>query len=179
VHGIIFAEFKKFVVVTADTETWVKLQAAAGLEHRRYLASETYPDQELADLVQAASRLFNKSATLMLETFGEFIVPDLLGIYHAFIKSEWTALDVIEKAESTIHKTVRRKDPTATPPVLQVNRLSQDEVQIIYNSERKLCSVAKGIIRGVGKHYGEALRIEERECMLRGGKACTLLVSIK
>jgi hypothetical protein len=179
VHGIIFAEFKKFVVVTSSNETWIKLQAVAGLEHRRYLASEAYPDQELFELVRAGSQLLNKSSSLMLEAFGEFIVPDLLGIYHAFIKAEWTALDVIEKAESTIHKTVRLKDPTATPPVLQVERLSPDEVQIIYNSERKLCSVAKGIIRGVGKHYGEALRVEEKDCMLRGGKACTLLVSIK
>jgi len=178
VHGIIFAEFKKFIVVTADTETWIKVQFSAGLEHKRYLASEAYPDQELVDLVRAGSQLLNKPASLLLESFGEFIVPDLLSIYHAFIKSEWTALDVIEKAESTIHKTVRLEDPTASPPVLQVERLGPDEVQIIYNSERRLCSVAKGIIRGVGKHYGEALRIEEKDCMLRGAKACTLLVSI-
>src|SRR5437867_2902721 len=32
-------------------------------------------------------------------------------------------------------------------------------------SERRMCGVAKGIIRGVAAHYGEQVEVEEESCM--------------
>jgi predicted hydrocarbon binding protein len=56
-------------------------------------------------------------------------------------------------------------------------RSTQDEVQIIYSSSRQLCSVAKGIIKGVARHYGETVHITEDACMLRGDQFCALRVT--
>ena len=43
---------------------------------------------------------------------------------------------------------------------------------------RKLCSVAKGIVRGVAAHYKEPVSITEGSCMLRGGRDCQILVRV-
>ena len=43
---------------------------------------------------------------------------------------------------------------------------------------RKLCSVAKGIVRGVAAHYQEPVSITEGSCMLRGGRECQILVRV-
>lgn len=48
---------------------------------------------------------------------------------------------------------------------------------ITYTSRRRLCAVAKGIMRGVGRHYREELTIEETTCMLSGAAACTLIAT--
>jgi len=50
-------------------------------------------------------------------------------------------------------------------------------VVITYTSPRKMCAVAKGIIRGVAAHYQEQVTVDEPQCMLRGDAACVLHVA--
>ena len=70
-----------------------------------------------------------------------------------------------------------RPSPTAPPPHLRVQRLSPTSVLVDYRSKRRLCAVAKGIARGVGAHYNEALIIDERSCMHAGAAACEIVIS--
>ena len=43
---------------------------------------------------------------------------------------------------------------------------------MVYASERKLCSLAEGLITGASGHYGERVRIMQLECMHRGDSRC-------
>lgn len=56
--------------------------------------------------------------------------------------------------------------------------MSSDEVVITYSSERKLCAVAKGIVKGIGAHFQERISIRESECMLKGAPACRISVKL-
>jgi predicted hydrocarbon binding protein len=49
-------------------------------------------------------------------------------------------------------------------------------VLITYDSPRKLCAVARGIVRGVASHFGERIAIEGRRCMHRGDPHCLIAV---
>jgi hypothetical protein len=110
----------------------------------------------------------------LLEDFGEFIVPDLVSIYRSMIRPEWRTLDLIDNVENTIHRAVRLRDKSAAPPTLVVSRTSPTEVVVVYSSPRRLCGVAKGIARGVAKHYGERISVTESSCMLRNDSCCRL-----
>ena len=66
----------------------------------------------------------------------------------------------------------------AKPPELKVSRTSPNEAVINYTSARKMCSVAKGITKGVAKHYNERILIIETTCMLRGNQACNMSVRL-
>ena len=175
-HGSIFAELRKYVTTKHDAATWDTLLADTGLQGRNYMALLVYPDEELVALVGAASKRTGTPAEALLRDFGEFIAPDLLALYKAYVKPEWSALDVIEHTEGTIHKVVRMRDKGATPPYLEAHRVSPTEVKVVYTSQRRLCAVAKGIVAGISKHYKQPLRIEETECMHRGAPRCTLRV---
>lgn len=71
---------------------------------------------------------------------------------------------------------VRLKNPGAKPPHPKATRHSANEVLIDYSSPRKMCFVAKGIARGVAKHYGEKVQLTEKECMHKGDKRCLISV---
>ncbi|MEO5618590.1 MAG: V4R domain-containing protein [Candidatus Eisenbacteria bacterium] len=45
-----------------------------------------------------------------------------------------------------------------------------------YTSARKLCAVARGICRGLARHFEEVVVIDEPSCMLRGGRTCEIIV---
>lgn len=176
-HGTIFVELQKYVETKLGAEAWITLKREAGIARTEpYEPFETYPDEEVGALVGTASRITGAPAQALLEDFGLFIAPDLLDMYWGVIAPEWRTLDVLENTEKTIHDVVRINQKGSTPPYLHATRTSADEVAILYTSPRKLCSVAKGITRGIANHYGEAITIDDSRCMLRGDGDCLLIV---
>lgn len=177
-HGIIFSELKKYVDTKLGGNAWSNLQKESRVGAKTYLAIQEYPDQEAVSLVSTASRITGKSVPAILEDFGEFIAPDLIGMYKGLIKPGWKTIDLIKNTEETIHKIVRLKNPGAKPAELKCSSPSPDEVVITYSSPRKMCSVAKGIAKGVAKHYNERILISEPACMLKGSPSCKISIKL-
>jgi hypothetical protein len=177
-HGLIFMELQKFVGATAGPEAWTALLRSANISRTNYLVTESYPDEEVVAIVTAASKALDQTAPAILEAFGEFIAPDLFKIYRAFIPKTWKTMDLLENTETAIHRAVRLRDPKAEPPALNCKRTAPNQVVIVYTSPRKLCFVAKGLIRGVAGYYKEKVRVTESSCMHQGGANCTLLVDL-
>lgn len=175
-HGLIFVELRKFVVAGFGAAAWGDILGKTGEDHRIYLPSRAYPDTELLALVAAACTRSGKRADDLLEAFGVFAVSDLLRMYKSHIDEKWSAIDLIENTELTMHRVVRRVNRGATPPELRVQRTGSNDVVITYSSARKLCAFAKGIVRGIAKDYDEKVTIAESTCMLRGAGACSIMV---
>ncbi|HEY7981086.1 MAG TPA: heme NO-binding domain-containing protein [Candidatus Eremiobacteraceae bacterium] len=175
-HGIVFTEFQHYIERGSHEGRWHSVLHAANLDRRVYASIRHYPDREFFDILGAASSALNKPVDEIVEDFGAFIAPDLLGMYATLIKPEWRALDVIEHTEVVIHSVVRVRQAGATPPQLKSRRVSPDEIELIYDSPRRLCGLAKGIVRGIAAHFGERIEIVEHGCMLHGAAACVLQI---
>lgn len=178
-HGIIHVQLQKFVEGQHGAPAWRELCRRAGLDRTIFTAIEVYPDDQLVRLVSEAVGMTGVPAEQLLESFGEFLVPTYLGVYGALVRPEWQTLDVLEHTENTIHRVVRKRQPGAEPPELKVTRVSSGEVLVLYASKRRLCAVARGIIRGVALHYEERIAIVESTCMHRGSEACRLSVRLQ
>jgi predicted Ser/Thr protein kinase len=175
-HGLILLQLQRFAQKQGSVATWDNILREARLPVKAYSPARVYDDEELFALVSAAGRLLNIPTETVLEAFGEFIAPELIGLYGTLIESNWKTLDLIENTERLIHTAVRVGNPGAMPPVLHCIRSTRDEIQIMYSSKRRLCSIAKGIIKGVARHYGEAVNITDDACMQRGDPYCALHV---
>jgi hypothetical protein len=177
-HGIIFAELKRFVDEGHGPGVWDKLLLESGIGTKVYMAVEAYPDEEIAKLAATAAKLLGVSVPQILESFGEFMVPMLVKRYRHLIKPSWRTLDVIEHTESTIHKVIRITNPEAKPPELRCVRVSRTEVLLTYNSARRMCGIAKGICKGLARQYSEGIRITESTCMLQRASECRIAISL-
>ncbi|NUP07796.1 MAG: heme NO-binding domain-containing protein [Polyangiaceae bacterium] len=177
-HGMIFVELKRFVVATLGSPAWNQIAARAGVGSRLLLPSETYPDEELVRLIEAASQLSGKPAAELVHAFGVALAPVLLTKYIAWVSPSWRTIDLLMQTESTMHRMVRMKAPGASPPELTIERIAPDEVRIRYGSQRKLCALARGLVQGLADHYGETVTISETSCMLRGGASCDISVRV-
>jgi len=162
-HGIIHSELKKFVETRHGADAWKAVLEEAGFSNKVYLPNTTYADQEAVAIVTAASRLTGTPAEDILESFGEFIVPALMSTYRPMIKPKWKTMEMLLNTEGTIHKAVRIKNPGAQPPSLKFKQTGPNTLKFNYNSWRRMSAVAKGIIKGVAKHYGEKVDIQERK----------------
>lgn len=178
-HGVIMSELKNFVTDNYDKNTWNLLLRKAQLWPRLYVPVADYPDSEAISLVTKASEMTQTAPTKILESFGEFVVGGLLRMYRPLIRDNWRTLDLIENTETAIHTAIRLRDKRAKPPNLRCVRVSPSEVIVHYGSERKMCSVARGIARGVANHYGDTVTITERTCMHRGDDHCEISVKVE
>jgi hypothetical protein len=176
VHGIIHLELQRFVITGFGADAWPVLLQRAGLGSRVYNATQAYDDSEIVRLVTAAVQLSGKPATEILEAFGSFLAPVYLSRFGSLVKSSWRTLDLIEHTEETIHKIVRIREPAALPPRLHVERTGPNEVVIHYDSPRRLCAVARGIVWGVARHFEEAIELDEVQCMHKGAASCILMI---
>ena len=175
-HGIIFSELRKYADTRLGAGAWNQLLSTSGLGNKLYLPIQEYPDGDVVALVSATSAATGLSLEEVLEDFGAFIAPSLLKLYRTLVKPEWKTLDLLEHTENTIHTVVRQRNSGAKPANLQAVRVGPNEVDLSYRSERRLCPVAKGIVRGVAAHYGEEISIEETQCMHRGAEFCRMAV---
>lgn len=176
--GLIFFVLQKHVEQRLGPSGWSRSVTAANLPAKAYSPINEYPDDEAMALFRAASELTGQSLSSFLEEFGQALVPDLLAMHPGLVREEWRTLDLITNAEELIHAVVRRRNPEARPPVLRCARFSKDEVQLVYASQRKLCEIAKGIIRGVAQHYQETVSIVDQACMHRGDPFCEIQIRL-
>jgi len=177
-HGIIFAELKKYVDGTLGSAAWGRVLDGAGLKGRTYLPGREYPDIEALAIATTISRLTGVPVANVLEDFGEFMAPSLVGMYQPLMKPEWRTLDFLEHTEDTIHTVVRQRNPAAKPAELGGVRRDVKELSLTYTSERKMCAVARGMIRGIGRHYRERVSVTETQCMHRGAAHCQMTVRV-
>lgn len=177
-HGIVLKGLKDFVVDRHGPEAWRAVQEEAGLEGRIYVPVAEYPDEEVMGLVGAAASMSGTDVPDLLEAFGRYLVPPLLRTYGVHVDGDWTGLQLVANVEEYIHTSLREKEVSSyTPPELRSDWLADDRVGIIYDSERQLCHLARGLIIGVGDYFDDPLDIREPSCMLDGDDRCGFVVT--
>jgi hypothetical protein len=178
VHWLIFSELKKFVNHAIGPGSWEEVIAQASTQQKQFVPGGEYADADAVAIVTHVSNRTQKSVEALLGDFGEFIVPDLINFYGVLMKPSWRTLEVVLNTESMIHAIIRLKDPSAKPPEIHVERRGTSAVQITYGSPRRLCAVAKGIVRGVARAKGETVNVEEKACMHQGAPQCRILLTV-
>lgn len=142
-------------------------------------ATAVYPDEVLIELVGELARETRTAPDDILRGFGEFAGADLFREWFpSYYDLHRDTAGFLLGVEETIHEIVRGSVDGAAPPRLRVAPLSGYGVVVSYTSERKLCALLEGLVRGVATRYGEAVELSHDTCMLRGEPACSVVVAI-
>ena len=176
-QGIILDELEKYVGRELGDAGLSRMRGLTGRSESGYRFDASYPDEEVHLIVRGVAEATGKAPQLILEEFAEGMVPGLLAVYGFMINPRWSYLDFLINTESVIHKGVRLNSPSAKPPAIEAQRVGPESVAITYRSKRRLCAVARGILRGAATHYGVIVSLTEDQCMLRGDPECVITVS--
>lgn len=175
-HGTIFALLKRYVLTQYDYSTWERLREASNLSSVDFDHKKVYPDEHMYALVGHAARMAGIRPEELQEKLGEYMVPDLIYMYSKLMRPEWKTLDMLEHTESVMHTRVRQEHEENAPPVLNVRRVSEDEVVVEYVSARRMGALAVGLIRGLAVHFDEADRITVEPTTREDGQHVRIVV---
>ena len=175
-QGIILDELEKYVGREFGDAGLARMYALTGRTAGGYQLDASYPDADVLMVVGDIVAMTGKAPDVVFEEFGEAMVPGLLSVYGFLVNPRWSFMDFLVNTESVMHKSVSLAAQAANPPGIEVQRLGPNEVNVIYRSGRRLCFVAKGIVRGAATHYGVQATIGETHCMHRGDPHCLITV---
>jgi hypothetical protein len=165
--GIVFTEFLDMVSHKFGPDVVDDLIESANLPHGgAYTSVGTYPHAEMVSLVQALSNHTGLHLQVLLETFGRHLFGRFYAKFPHFMHQVQDPLDFLLGVEAVVHDEVKKLYPDAQLPSFATQRLSADQIAMIYRSHHDFSALALGLIRGCGDHYAADLEVETSDPQL-------------
>ena len=169
--GIIFNLLEDVVSDLHGPITWDLLLAESGASGV-YTSLGSYPDEELAALVQTASAKLGVPEEEVLRWFGRTAMPRLARNYPEFFSSATNLRAFVLSLNQVIHAEVRKLYPGAVCPHFDVGARESGALEMVYRSPRRLCALLEGFVQGAADHYAEQAELTHEACMHLGAPAC-------
>ena len=172
--GPIFQNFEAFVTDSLGEDAWeeVILRSELSEPDAAYSSLGMYPDSDLSALLNASVEISGLEASVLLERFGIFLLMRFSERFPAFFESSDGVISFLTSVDRHIHVQVRKLYPEAVTPSVLVQHPPDGPVIIAYSSERKLCALARGMIKGAIDYYNRSGSVEEVQCMHNGADQC-------
>lgn len=177
-QGLIFKELKDYLSKKLGSEFWDDLRKQAGVQTTLYAPVQSYPDTELLALLAKGAERLGVPIQGMLEEFGRYTAQGFFRTRSHFINPQWDYLELLMHGPEILAQIEKHHTSDSPAASLQVARDAPDQVTMRYSSPRKLCSFAKGMMKGLAKHYHVEIMIEEPRCQLKGQAECVYVVRV-
>lgn len=173
--GVVFTVFSQLVTEKFGLETWDRLvNDTHPPSQGAYTSAGTYGDQELFGFVGRLSEITGASASDLVFAFGEYLLLALSKRHGRFFQGI-SFKDFLKSIDQVIHVEVRKLYPDAGLPTIQCEDSGKEnQLTLIYNSPRKLCRLAEGLISGAAQHFKMNVQMNHSICMHQGAHACRI-----
>jgi hypothetical protein len=169
--GVIFNLLEQIVTDELGAETWDALLEKSKLDGA-YTSLGSYPDNDLFKIVAAAAEALGKPPQEIVRWTGIKALPLLAQRYPNFFNPHKTTRTFVLTLNDIIHPEVRKLYPGADVPEFGFDTRDPHVLRMSYQSARKMCAFAEGLITGSAIHFGETTNIHQTKCMHRGDSEC-------
>lgn len=155
-RGIIFTEYLDFVENRFGYETVDHILSIDGLtDNGAYTSVGKYPFEEMVSLLVATSSRTNAGIPDLMSSYGEHVMTIFYKNYPDFFKVSKDSFTFLSSIEDVIHPQVLKLYPDAELPSFDINRISDEHLEMTYHSTRRMGDFARGLIVGCLAHYQE------------------------
>lgn len=160
--GIVFTELLEMVEDKFGFDMAESIIEQANLPHDgMYVASGTYPHQELVSIVVALSKASELPVPTLLNVYGKHLFGRLISMYPVFAEGKNNPLEFINSVHDIIHVEVRKLYPDAELPDFKTISFNDNELVIDYISHRQMEEFAVGLMEGCAAHYQQEIDIQK------------------
>jgi hypothetical protein len=146
--GFIFTNFLDFVEKHNGLEMVDSMISDCDLPSEGvYSAFINYEFDELVTLLTYVSKETSTKPEVLLEMFGRFVFPYLIGKHSYIIEKYSSPLELIAGIENHIHVEVRKLYEDAELPTFSVAKKTENSLTLIYTSSRGLTYFAIGLMK--------------------------------
>ncbi len=175
--GVVFDLLNEMVEEKFGFDAWESILELANADGI-YVTTETYSDDELFELVNAAETVSGIDASELVKEFGRYMLPGFAKSHPVFFEGQPSLREFLLTVDRVIHVEVRKLYPDAGLPTFDCDKESDDpsKLTMIYKSPRKLCALSEGLIDGAAAYFGEKYSLQHDVCMHQGADHCQLKI---
>jgi hypothetical protein len=173
--GIVFNLLEEIVRAQYGEKTWDDLLTTAQL-HGAYTSLGNYPDDDLTKIVAVASQALGQPPEAIVRWVGREALPLLAIRFPRLFAAHDSTRSFVLTLNDIIHPEVRKLYPGANVPEFDFDTSSDEFLVVGYQSARRLCAFAQGLVEGAAAHYGEVADFEHLKCMNKGDEKCVFRI---
>jgi len=178
--GMIITEFIDMVEEKYGLEVVDDLITSSDLKTRGvYTSVGTYDYTDFLKLVNKLSQRINVKVPDLLIDYGKELFKVFVKKYNFLFKNYDCTLDFLEGVNLHIHVEVSKLYPDAEFPKLIFNRISEDSMVLMYESERKLSNFGIGLIYGCAEYFNEKVSIDAQDQSGGKGEKVEIKINVK
>ena len=173
--GIVFTKFIEMVEEQFSVDTAEEMIEASHLPNGgAYTSVGTYDHQEMVTLLVQLSKITGVPVPELLRSYGNFLFGQFARLYPLFFVGITSSLAFAGQIDEVIHVEVMKLYPDAQLPRFETILRSDDELKILYRSDRHLGDLAEGLLEACILHFGEqdTVRLERENLQEPGDPVC-------
>jgi len=177
--GIVFNILEALIVEKFGDETMEDIYSNVQFsgDILPFISPETYPDSDLFAIVSFLSKKTLIPVDDLIFQFGKFMFPVFFDKYPIFFKNINSPIEFLKSVNDIIHVEVKKIFEEAVPPLVIVDQINKNKIELKYHSERKLCKLLEGLLEGLAIHYNKKISYTHDVCMKNGADQCVYSVS--
>ena len=177
--GSVFCGFERYVDEHFGLHVWQYIIEKSQLKSQGiYLASQSYDDQELFNLIESLAKATSIPANDIQRNFGCSFFNTLMSLVKEHIEHIDNLFDFLRAVDDVIHVEVRKSDETAYTPAFFYDNPEENKLVMRYVSKRGMCFFAEGLILGAAKHYATKVNLSQSKCTHCGDDYCLINITI-
>ncbi|MEM6802695.1 MAG: heme NO-binding domain-containing protein [Bacteroidota bacterium] len=162
--GMVFTEFLEMVEDQFGFETADKIIENSDLASGGvYTSVGTYHHSEMVQLVSNLSKESEINIEDLLQAFGKHLFSQFASGYGRFFEDVTDSFKFLSGIENYIHVEVKKLYPDAELPTFEIETKSDNELIMLYKSERGFADFAQGLILGCITHFKEDVQIQRED----------------
>jgi len=176
--GVVFVALADMIQSRYGYKYWNEVVTESKVESNGiYTSAESYDDKEVFQLIDVLTFKMKEKSENVLKLFGLYLLKYYSSRYPQYFENK--NLEEFLSSINDLHRLeIKKLTPDSRPPVVVVNKFDE-KLEIIYKSDRKLCSLAFGLIKGASHFFNEPIELKECNCMKHGHSECVFELTYK
>ncbi|WP_421919803.1 heme NO-binding domain-containing protein [Marinifilum sp.] len=161
--GLVFCEFLEMVEKEFGYDVVDHIIENSNLPSNGiYTSVGTYSHEEMFALVGQLSSKINIPVSKLFYAYGMYVFGVFGKAFQDLIAGHENAFDFLSRVEDTIHVQVLKLYPEAELPKIEVKSRTNDRLELLYTSQRKMSDFAEGLIQACLNYYNDKSSISTK-----------------
>jgi len=169
--GIIFTVTQDIIEDEFGEEVWNDLLERTNLDGA-YTSLGDYSHEQLREIVETAADELDMSQKEVLRFVGRNAISRFADKHPELFEDYETTRGLVMDLNQIIHPEVRKLHPGAEVPEFDYLESNNNILEMAYRSQRRLCALGEGLIKGTSDYFDEDVSVKQTECMLEGDDRC-------